>query len=230
MNATPVSGSTGIADGGAGDPAPAPCTRPCLQMLARSSLLALAVMASSACLVIAPPSYEEPQRTAPFLIASDAFPTLLKTIDVDELTQLVEFGGAVLSEDTGNPVHIALYIDYGQPNAAGLPYKNRVYPFEPIAPGTIADGPRKFQGKKWYLDSVSISPGCHTVTMIASHEFNASVCPVDVGDSSSLSWQVIRCDQGDGSCPTECPPLDCGEQCPSCETFAADAGADGGAP
>ena len=159
-------------------------------------------MSSSACLVISPPEYENPRQTSPFLIATDAFPSLGKNIDVDELTQFVEFGGAVLSEDNGAAVELALYVDYGQPNAAGLPYKNRVYPFEPIPPGTIADGPRKFQGKKWFLDSVPVGPGCHSITMMASHRFNASVCPVDATDSSFLTWQVIKCDDPtDPSCP-----------------------------
>lgn len=187
-------------------------------------------MSSSACLVVSPPEYEQPKRTAPFLVAAEAFPNLRKTITLDDTTGFVEFGGAVLSEDSGAPVEIALYIDYGQPNAAGHPYKNRVYPFEPIQPGVISDGPRSFQGKRWYLDSAPVPAGCHTITMMASHGFDASVCPDDIDDSSFLVWQVVRCDSN-GDCPTDCQPLECADQCPSCADIGMDAGlGEGGAP
>jgi hypothetical protein len=195
--------------------------------LARSSLPIAVAMSGTACLVVSPPEYEEPKRSAPFLIAEEAFPNLRKTVEVLETDAFVEFGGAVLSEDNGAPVEVALYIDYGQSNAAGHPYKNRVYPFEPILPGTIADGPRKFQGKRWYLDSAPVAAGCHTITMMASHEFGATVCPVDIDDSSFLVWQIAKCD-ANGDCPTDCEPLDCSDQCPSCADLGAGAG--GGSP
>jgi len=158
----------------------------------------------------------EPRRTAPILVGAEAFPDLRAPIIVDNSTQYVEFGAAVLSEDNGTPVEIALYIDYGRPNAAGHPYKNRVYPFEPILPGTLADGPRPFGGKRWYLDSAPVAAGCHTVTMMASHEFNSSVCPHDMDDSDLLVWQVVRCDFDGGPCPSTCEMQACEAPCPSC--------------
>jgi hypothetical protein len=198
--------------------------------LAQSSLLVGITMSSTACLVVSPPEYEQPKRTAPFLVAEEAYPILEKTIEVDDTEGFVEFGGAVLSEDNGAPVEVALYIDYGQSNAAGHPYKNRVYPFEPILPGTIADGPRKFQGKRWYLDSAPVAAGCHTITMMASHEFGANVCPLSVDDSSFLVWRIAKCDANGNDCPAHCEPLECSKPCPSCADPGTDAGVNGVTP
>jgi len=223
--ATPLSG---------GHP-PDPRTIPALsaperafRVLARASLACLLAMSSSACLVLSPPEYDRPQRTAPMLVGTEAFPDLRETILIKEGMEYIEFGGAVLSEDDGLPVQLALYIDYGQTNAAGRPYRNVIYPFEPIPPGTLADGARKFQGKRWYLGVTPVAIGCHTVTLVASHEFNAEVCPRDSADASVLVWQVVSCDSS-GACAFDCEPPTCDNQpCPSCATIP-DAAADGGA-
>jgi hypothetical protein len=186
-------------------------------------------MSSSACLVVSPPEYEKPEPTAPFLVPSEAFPDLRSTILVDDETDFVEFGGAIVSEDNGLPVHLALYIDYGDKNAADLPYRNVVYPFEPLPAGTLADGPRKFQGKRWHLGVIPLLNGCHTATLMATHEFDAKVCPAQATDASFLVWQVIRCEDAT-TCNEACEPKDCTkEDCATCASPPADAGA-GGAP
>jgi hypothetical protein len=188
-------------------------------------------MSSSACLVVSPPEYEKPQPTAPFLVPSDAVPDLRCTIPVDDETDFVEFGGSVVSEDNGLPVHLALYIDYGDTNAADLPYRNVVYPFEPLPAGTLAEGPRKFTGKRWHLGVIPLPTDgdCHTVTLMATHEFDARVCPANPSDASFLVWQVTRCPTG-SPCSQPCEPKDCvQEPCTTCSTPPADAGA-GGAP
>jgi hypothetical protein len=187
-------------------------------------------MSSSACLVVSPPEYEKPERTAPFLVPSEAFPDLRSTILVDEDDESQEFGGAVVSEDNGLPVQLALYIDYGHINAAELPYRNVIYPFEPIPAGTLADGPRKFQGKRWHFGVIPLTVGCHTATLMATHEFDAKVCPADIGDSSFLVWQVIRCEDAT-TCAESCEPIDCAKDlCATCASAPADAGVMGGGP
>lgn len=186
-------------------------------------------MSSSACLVLSPPEYERPERTAPMLLGADAFPDIRETILIKDDVEFVEFGGAVLSEDDGLPVQLALYIDYGQTNAAQRPYRNVIYPFEPISPGTLADGARKFQGKRWYLGVTPVPTGCHTVTLVAAHGFDSEVCPTSASDSSYLVWHVVRCDSS-GVCDLGCEPPTCDNQpCPTCATLDEQT-SDGGTP
>ena len=155
--------------------------------LARTSLALAIAMSSSACLVLSPPEYDKPEQTAPMLVASAAFPDLRQTIYVFDDTPFVEFGGAVLSEDAGDPVQLAIYLDYGQRNAADRPYRNVVYPFEPIPPGTLADGPRTFLPKRWYPSVHAVLNGCHTATLMASHGFDADVClAIEVVDAPGV--------------------------------------------
>ena len=187
-------------------------------------------MSSSACLVLSPPEYEKPEQTAPMLVAGEAFPDLRQTIYVYDDTPWVEFGGAVLSEDAGDPVQFAIFLDYGQRNAAGRPYRNVVYPFEPVSPGTLADGPRTFSSKLWYPSVQTVSYGCHTATLMASHAFDPGVCPASPDDASYLVWQVIRCPSSN-ECNDTCEPPACDpvEGCASCSTPEPDASAERGA-
>lgn len=199
--------------------------------LARTSLALAIAMSSSACLVLSPPEYDKPEQTAPTLVASAAFPDLRQTIYVFDDTPFVEFGGAVLSEDAGDQVQLAIYLDYGQRNAADRPYRNVVYPFEPIPPGTLADGPRTFLPKRWYPSVHAVLNGCHTATLMASHGFDADVCPTSATDSSFLVWQVIRCTSSI-DCNDQCEPPTCdaAQGCASCGSPSPDAGAAGGTP
>jgi hypothetical protein len=190
---------------------PAGALAPALSV-GRALLPALALMACTGCADDPDPRH----RTPPYLIAAEAYPDIRAPILIDDSTFYVEFGAAVLSEDDGAPVEIALYIDYGHANAAGHPYRNRAYPFEPILPGTLEDGPRTFEGKRWYLDSAPVALGCHTLTMMASHEFGSDICPADPADSDFLVWQVAKCDSDGGPCPPPCELTPCDDPCPSC--------------
>ncbi|WP_437586379.1 hypothetical protein [Sorangium sp. So ce1000] len=185
--------------------------------LSSAALTTLALFASG-CLILSSSDHETPPQTAPYLISSAASPSQLQVVYIHEQDAL-DFGAAVLSEDHGVDVEIALYIDYGVRNSAGQPYRNHVYPFPVIEAGTMADGQRPFV-RRWFLDSPSVTEGCHTLTMVASHAFDTDVCPVDLKDMSSLTWQLINCDPDDPSCPKSCPELACAaSKCPSCADF-----------
>ncbi|WP_437326385.1 hypothetical protein [Sorangium sp. So ce381] len=186
--------------------------------LSSAALTALALLASG-CLLLAQPDHETPPQTAPYLIASAASPSQLQVVYIHEQDVFVDFGAAVLSEDNSVDIEIALYLDYGTRNSAGQPYRDRVYPFEAIEAGTMDEGQRPFV-RRWFLDSSSVTAGCHTLTMVASHAFDVDVCPADPKDMSSLTWQLIKCDPDDPSCPTSCPELACAaSKCPSCADF-----------
>ncbi|XYI00980.1 hypothetical protein ACMHYB_14995 [Sorangium sp. So ce1128] len=193
--------------------------------LARS--LAAAALAASAtgCLVISPPEYDEPSKTAPVLTA--VFPPQHIPIHIVGQDVVKDFGATVLSEDNGDPVQVAIYIDYGRRSAAGRPFRRPVPP-TPIRAGTIADGQRPFT-VPWVLDDAPLptdgmtpAKECHTITLMASHAFNRCICPADTDDMSSLTWQVINCDANESGCPAACPALDCGgsdaAECLFCDT------------
>jgi hypothetical protein len=195
-------------------PPPPPPPPPLVRTLAVVALAA----GCPACLVVEPPQYEPPPKTPPFLVAAAADPPLSKPIRIDGDDTKVLLRAAVFSEDNGDDVELALYINYGQRNAQELPYRKSVYPFPPVDAGTIAQGARSFD-ITWFLDSDSPLPQCQTVTMIATHEFNSDVCPAAAEDFSTLVWEVINCDVNDPSCPKECLDFRCATQpCPTCET------------
>ncbi|WP_438028464.1 hypothetical protein [Sorangium sp. So ce233] len=181
--------------------------------LARS--LATAALAASAagCLVISPPEYDHPSKTAPVLTAP--FPPPHIPIHIDKQDVIKSFSASVLSEDNGDPVHVALYLDYGRRSSVGNVYRRLLAP-SPIGAGTIAGGQRSFT-IEWVLEEMNLPTDgatpereCHTVTMMASHAFNPQCyCPADPEDMSSITWQLINCDPNEPGCPGSCPPLDC---------------------
>lgn len=201
------------------------------QALARPSLCFLLAIMPSACLVTSVPEYDEPAQTPPFLVAAKAAPDIREFVFVLDGEQRIDFSAAVLSEDRGEPVHVALYIDYGQENAAGNPFKRSLAAFPTIPPGTLSEGARDFN-VSWYLDSDDVSHGCHSITMMVTHEFDFRNCPMRLADSSHLVWNILRCPSKE-SCAID-PAKECPNSagpsliaCPS-ESPGPDAGAGGG--
>ncbi|WP_437899537.1 hypothetical protein [Sorangium sp. So ce124] len=192
----------------------------CPAALVRSLAAAALAVSTTGCLVISPPSYEHPEQTAPVLTA--VFPPPHRPIHITPEDKSndkpKEFVATVLSEDNGDPVQIALYVDYGSRTSEDYPYPYRRFAGSPSFPaGTIADGQRLITAKLNFglvtLPNDGAAPGreCHTVTMVATHALNANKCncPDDPGDMGSLTWQIIDCDPSEPTCPTSCPPLDC---------------------
>ncbi|MGK3995575.1 hypothetical protein [Sorangium sp. So ce1024] len=187
--------------------------RPRLAAALARWLAAVALAAPAAgCLVIEPPEYDHPAQTAPVLTA--IFPPPHIPIHIDDQDVSKDFSASVLSEDNGDPVLVALYIDYGRRSRGGSPFRRLLSPI-PVGAGTIAGGQRSFT-IPWDLETVNLPTDgvtpereCHTVTLMASHAFNRCYCPADPEDMSSLTWQIINCDRDDPGCPESCPPLDC---------------------
>ncbi|WP_437970075.1 hypothetical protein WMF04_12585 [Sorangium sp. So ce260] len=188
--------------------------RPCSSAaLARSLGAAALAVSATGCLVISPPEYEHPEQTAPVLTA--VFPPPHMPVYINE--EQILFGATVLSEDDGDPVQVALYIDYGKRTRAGKPFRRIVGPWLKGGTGTIAGGQRPFTFG-WVLDEDPLPTDgmtpereCHTITMVASHAFDSERCncPTDPDDTSWLTWQVINCDPNEPTCPTLCPALNC---------------------
>jgi len=172
--------------------------------LARSSLCLLALaVATPACLVTSTPSFEPPERTAPFLVPATAVPDprLVRIVDSTDLAQKqsVDFSAYVISEDRDDVVSFQLYIDYGFPeNPGGQPFRASFSNIAELPPSTITDTSRSVKAR-WFPNSMDPGLGCHNVTLIASHEFDSLTgCPRCQSDSSQITWQVYRCDSVNG--------------------------------
>jgi len=177
----------------------------------RSSYLVLALFASGCLLTGEPVSYE-PTQSPPMIVASALNPDPRSILLVGGDEGLKEFGitASVVSEDVEEDVKVALYVDYGFTNALNQPFRNALQTFPELPAGTLADGPRKLLGVRWVDGLFSIEPGCHRLTLVVTHAFDAaSGCPKNLNDSSQVTWHFRQCDVGE--CPAtlvECPPTD----------------------
>jgi hypothetical protein len=190
-------------------------------VLARASLFgASVVLSSTGCLITSTPTYDTPQQTPPILQPGAATPVLTEAIAfVQDSPMPLNFSATMMSEDAGQVVSYALLIDYGLAGGSN-PYRGIRQGVDtqklpgPDGIGTLADGPRptptltvengsaEFPVVKVGMPAVEV-PTCHTVTMVATHQFgiNASGCPRCLSDSSMLTWTVIACPSGTTSCP-----------------------------
>jgi len=184
-----------------------------LGALARRSLQAfLFAVLAPGCLVTAEPVTYEPQQTPPILVASGLDPDPRSVLRVGGDLGLLEFPivASVASEDAGESVKSALYIDYGFQNPLKQPFRNIFANFAELPAATLADGPRPLVGVLYNAGVVELDPGCHRLTLVVTHEFDTRTgCPKDLRDSSQITWHFRQCGVGD------CLPVL--ENCPATE-------------
>jgi hypothetical protein len=203
--------------------------------LARSSLCLFALfMATPACLVTSTPSFEPPKRTAPFLVAASALPDVRNMILMDARTTPSKvFSAEVVSEDNGQQVLGLLYVDYGyNPPGTDQPFRAMVANIRELDPSTLTDPNARTMRVTWLPEITGTSSGCHTVTLIASHDFDRETqCPKCLSDSSQITWQVFVCNSAIGD---DCKPdfSACAQWTKSCEAVPNpdDAAQCGGSP
>ncbi|WP_437801354.1 hypothetical protein [Sorangium sp. So ce693] len=192
----------------------------CPAALVRSLAAAALAASTTGCLVVSPPVYEHPEQTAPVLTAVSPLPHRPIHVTPEDKSNYrsKDFVATVLSEDSGDPVRIALYVDYGSRTSEDYPYPYRRFAELPSFPaGAIADGQRvitatlNFGLVAFPNDGATPVRECHTVTMVATHALNANKCncPDNPDDMGLLTWQIIDCDPSEPTCPKSCPPLDC---------------------
>jgi hypothetical protein len=220
------------------DPQRAPVAAPARSFprMAQTWLCVFFALMSPACLVTSTTDFADPEQTPPFLVASRADPDIREFLVVVDGESRKDFTAQVLSEDRGESVKIALYIDYGRSNVAGQPFRNAITNFPDIPAGTLRDGPRQVRAQ-WFPDIHPVENGCHTITMMVTHEFDFQDCPETLSDSSQLVWKVLRCESREKCDPIvlDNPMLACpsAEQAPlpacSATSLGPDAG-DGGGP
>ena len=166
--------------------------------LAQSSLCLLALtMASTGCLVTTTPDFTPPKRTRPFLIAATADPDtrLVQILDAPPGTPGIpfSFSADVVSEDQQQEVLVALYLDYGRPNANDEPFADVLFQFKKVPAGTMADTKARPATAKGKL-TTPLAFGCHTATLMVTHEIDTVArCPTCLNDSSQITWPLYRC-------------------------------------
>jgi hypothetical protein len=155
-------------------------------------------MASTSCLVTSTPDFTPPKQTRPFLVPASADPDT-RTVQILDAPQGAaglpfSFSADVVSDDQGQQVLVALYIDYGKPNAGDFPYADVILSFAPVKPGTMADTTARRAVAKGKF-AHPLLPGCHTATLLVTHQINTDkVCPACLNDSSQITWPLYRCD------------------------------------
>jgi hypothetical protein len=204
--------------------------------LARRSLLPLAIAVSTqACLVTADPVSYEPQPTPPIILTSglDPDPRRIHRLGGVSGVDVLDIKASVLSEDAGQTVKTALFIDYGEKSPQGQPFRFFLQSFPELPASTLGAGPRALQGVRYFVDSIPLLPGCHRLTLVVTHAFDLeSGCPKQLYDSDQVTWHFNRCNEDGSDCPDaveNCPPIEasCPEE-PSTGTAATDAGNTGG--
>ncbi len=118
-------------------------------------------------------------------------------------TPPLTFSVYLQSEDAGKDVKAVLLVDYGHMSKGGSPY-SAGFPAKTLPAGSWVDGPREVTAE-W--NPLGVQPGCHTVTLIVTHEFKETPadywCPVDPDDFDMITWFVAVCDEEGGYCDCE---------------------------
>lgn len=218
--------------------------------VARASLVLAAAM-STGCLITETPQFTARPHTRPMLVEATAYPDPGKILLIDGSTVPVPFYAEVVSQDDPanaslpfEKVFSYLYLDYGIAGSS-RPFRDAVQG-SPLASGSIEESGRKVE-VDWYPEDSRLNDGCHTATLIVSHQFDDSVtrplntppCPVCDDDISSITWTMLLCMNG-GDCadlplsgPTSCEGIDPGKR--SCAAWrdvhpGTTCPEDGGAP
>ncbi|MFO0547641.1 MAG: hypothetical protein U0271_04585 [Polyangiaceae bacterium] len=190
-----------------------------------SALLAMLAMPTASCLITSNPQFEDPPRTAPFFLVDRASPDPRQIIKLEATDAQLELSALFRSEDgqsldsAGNRegVRVKLLVDYGQKGALGHPFRSQTEA-PTVAAGSWDDPPREARAT-WTEDELHMGPGCHRLTMMISHAFDAGTgCPSTKGDYDVVTWTVVRCDE------SGCPEVDLLTGCPGITESCVDEG------
>jgi hypothetical protein len=179
-------------------------------------------MSASACLVTSQPTLEEPVPTKPFLEVegADPDPRQILVIDTADDAFTVTLSANVRSEDAESAVQVRALLDYGTCFLNGAPF-TASFSGNDVGAGSIDDPVRKATVNATF-GAVVLQPGCHRLTLMASHDFDEGTgCPSDADDFTQITWTVFRCNSMvsgdcDGFDPDTCPPVQA-----SCTNFQA---------
>jgi hypothetical protein len=203
------------------------------------SWLGMAVLAMShaGCLMTSTPQFKAEQHTAPFLVEATALPDTREAVVIDMTDSMSlprDFGAEVVSQDdpTGpySVVSSEIVFDYGFTKFAGGPPFLDARNGTQALPGTLDETTGRRVTAR-YFGQPPLDLGCHTVTLLAAHQFDVtSGCPCP-NDYSMITWQVLVCNSSMGNCANiplsgmgACPLATSQVTATNCEQFLADAG------
>jgi hypothetical protein len=168
---------------------------------------------TASCLITSTPEFKPRSQTPPFLIATSADPPLGQLVILQPTSDELTFTAGVRSEDAGERVRVEYYVDYGFDQGNGKPFLFENPGIASLDPSTLEDTERPKASARWSRSDFGLS-GCHTFTLIVSHEFGDTVrCPTDIEDSSFLTWDAIICKPNEPCPPSPFDPsLDCTPQ------------------
>jgi len=179
--------------------------------------LALLAAMTASCFITSTPDFKPPPQTPPALLAETANPPLGEI--VINTKDFMTFSANVRSQDADNtPVRFELLVDYGFRHIVQGPTGQITSPFavnvESGVVGTsqtLNDTSRVAQGTWIRGNPFNFTRKCHRFTLIVSHAFAPDGCPVDLNDSSFLSWDVYDCPNGVTACQMMGldPTMDC---------------------
>jgi hypothetical protein len=166
-------------------------------------------MVIPACLVTSTPDFTPPTQTRPFIIPSSADPDpravkVLDDVDPDAMGT-IDFKAQIVSDDQLEQVAFQVYIDYGVANpVTSQPFLVQDSNVRPLPASTMQETKPRIADAK--VPPQIIAFGCHTVTLMASHHFDALTgCPSCANDSSFVTWPVYHCNSSSGP---PCDPVD----------------------
>jgi len=161
-------------------------------------LTSLAALGSSGCIVADPPDYGEPQLTLPNIIGYSVDPPIFFPIRVTTPGDPTNFSMQIQSEDAGERLYIALFVDYGS---------SQQYFLDDLShPATSFD---KVKPISFDQEFNRVSDGCHTLTMLVMHDssWNNNANSPDPArfrdDIAVLTWTLyVNVDENE---PPACP-------------------------
>jgi hypothetical protein len=160
-------------------------------------LSSLTTLAGPGCIVADPPEYGEPQSTRPNVIIDATVPTTLFPIRMTRPGPGQRFNVEIQSEDAGEELVLAFFIDYGLPGGT-------FYQVVPVPASTNATKTALFM----FEADARITDGCHMLTMLTMHEpswdgSEREPYPSRRADVSTTHW-VLHVNVT-GTVPPQCP-------------------------
>jgi hypothetical protein len=159
-------------------------------------LCSLTTLAGPSCIVADPPEYTDRESTRPHVLVQLSSPSTLYPIRVQRPGSQ-QFSIRIQSEDAGEDLLLAFFIDYGRPGAF-------YYEDYPVPATTQLEKTPTFS----FVANNLLTDGCHTLTMLAMHESSWDAganqpYPSRLDDVSHTHW-VLYVNVPDGVVP-RCP-------------------------
>lgn len=174
------------------------------------ALLLLAPLFTTGCIIAEAPEYGEPQRTPIFMSDPTPSPANLQVL-LNTQPFPTAFTVTVRSEDAGDRLHSALYVDYKQ----RTPVKQSLVEHH-SHPASTFSNPRPIT----YLVSPNslffLGAVCHSLTLMVMHESSwddAALAPKGAPeDLAQMTWFVSVNDLNQNTLLSSCPTVDSGGQ------------------